>query len=171
MLRVREEGVYTKYCALYWPTLCHCALKQPCVCTQLCLTLSDHMDCSPSGILCPWNFPGKNTGACCYFLLQIFPTQGLNLCLLSCLHWQVGSLPLCHLKEDYYSHFTLRNLRPIQIGGFTQDTWTGIKEQDLNPEVLIISVTDKQKVIPQYLQESGSRICGYQNPMMLKCFI
>ena len=29
--------------------------------------------------LCPWHFPGKNTGVGCYFLLQgIFPTQGSN---------------------------------------------------------------------------------------------
>ena len=33
----------------------------------------------------------------CNFLLQgIFLTQGLNLHLLHLLHWQVGSLPLCH---------------------------------------------------------------------------
>ena len=36
-------------------------------------------------LLCPWNFPGKNTGVSCYFLLQgIFPTQGWNLGLLHC---------------------------------------------------------------------------------------
>ena len=30
-------------------------------------------------LLCPWNFPGKNTGVGCYFLLQgIFQTQGSN---------------------------------------------------------------------------------------------
>ena len=30
-------------------------------------------------ILCPWDFPGKNTGVGCHFLLQeIFLTQGLN---------------------------------------------------------------------------------------------
>ena len=46
-------------------------------------------------LLCPWNFPGKNTTASCHFLLQgIFPTQGSNLCLLCLLHQQVGSLPL-----------------------------------------------------------------------------
>ena len=29
--------------------------------------------------LCPWDFPGKNTGVDCHFLLQgIFPTQGSN---------------------------------------------------------------------------------------------
>ena len=44
---------------------------------------------------CPWNFPGKNTGADCHFLLQgISLTQGLNPCLLRLLHWQAGSLPL-----------------------------------------------------------------------------
>ena len=41
---------------------------------------------SPPG--CPWNFPGKNTGVGCHFLLQgIFLTQGSNplfLCLLHC---------------------------------------------------------------------------------------
>ena len=31
-------------------------------------------------LLCPWNFPGQNTGVDCHFLLQgIFPPQGLNL--------------------------------------------------------------------------------------------
>ena len=40
-------------------------------------TLCDPMDCSPARLLCPWNFPGKNTGGGCHFLLQgIFPTQG-----------------------------------------------------------------------------------------------
>ena len=38
----------------------------------------------PARLLCPWDFPGKNTGAGCHFLLQgIFPTQGLNPRLLS----------------------------------------------------------------------------------------
>ena len=30
----------------------------------------------PARLLCPWNFPGKNTGVGCHFLCQgIFPTQ------------------------------------------------------------------------------------------------
>ena len=49
----------------------------------------------PVGQLCPWNFPGKNTGVGCRFLLQgIFPTQGSNLLILNLLYWQVDSLPL-----------------------------------------------------------------------------
>ena len=53
------------------------------------------MDCILPGPLCSWDFPGKNTGVGSHFLPQgIFLTQGSNPHLL---HWQVGSLPLCHL--------------------------------------------------------------------------
>ena len=38
---------------------------------------------------CLWDFPGKNTGVGCHFLLQgIFPTRGSNLGFL---YWQVDS--------------------------------------------------------------------------------
>ena len=41
--------------------------------------LCNPMDCSSAGS-CPWDFPGKNTGAGGHALLQgISPTQGLNL--------------------------------------------------------------------------------------------
>ena len=37
----------------------------------------------PTGLLCPWDFPGKITGVGCHFLLQgIFPVLGSNLLLL-----------------------------------------------------------------------------------------
>ena len=53
-----------------------------------------------SSLLCPWKFPGKNTGAGCHFLCQsIFLTQGSNLYLFSLLHWQADSLPLHHLRN------------------------------------------------------------------------
>ena len=39
----------------------------------------------PARLLCPWDFPGKNAGVGCYFLLQgIFPTQGSNPGLPHC---------------------------------------------------------------------------------------
>ena len=45
----------------------------------------------PTKLLCPWSFPGKNTGVGCHALLQeIFPTQGSNLGLLHC---KTDSLP------------------------------------------------------------------------------
>ena len=55
--------------------------------------------------LCPWTSPGKNTGVAFHFLFQgIFPTQGLKLNLLHLLHWQVGSLPLCHLGSLFQGY-------------------------------------------------------------------
>ena len=52
-------------------------------------SLCDPLDCSPPRLLCPWDFPGKNTGVGCHALLQ-----GSRLRLLRLLHWQVDSLPL-----------------------------------------------------------------------------
>ena len=49
----------------------------------------------PTRLLCQWDFPGKNTGLGCHFLLQrIFPNQASNLHLLYLLHWQADSLLL-----------------------------------------------------------------------------
>ena len=46
-------------------------------------------------LLCPWDFPSRNTGVGCHGLLQgVFLTQGSNLCLSGLLHWQAGSLPV-----------------------------------------------------------------------------
>ena len=47
-----------------------------------CLTLAT-LTLEPIMFHCPWDFPGKNTGVGCHFLLQgIFPTQELNPSLL-----------------------------------------------------------------------------------------
>ena len=41
----------------------------------------------PTRLRGPWDFPGKNTGVGCHFLLPgIFPTQGSNPGLLHCRH-------------------------------------------------------------------------------------
>ena len=65
----------------------------------------------PVRLLCPWDFPDKNTGVGCHFLLQgIFLTQRSNLHLL---HWQADFLPLHHLGSpnaingnvNWYSHY------------------------------------------------------------------
>ena len=60
---------------------------------QSCLTLCTPVDCNPlvsvHGIL------QVRILACCHALLQgIFPTQGMNPCLLYLLHWQAGYSPL-----------------------------------------------------------------------------
>ena len=67
-----------------------------CLVTKLCPTLLQPHGLSPARLLCPWDFPGKNTGVGYHFLLhRIFSTQELNSCPL---HWQEDSLSPC-LKE------------------------------------------------------------------------
>ena len=69
----------------------------------------------------PWDFPGKNTGVSCYFLLQgIFLTQESNPHLLCLLHWEAVSLPPHHLgspENQEMTHFqegdTIK--RPLDI--------------------------------------------------------
>ena len=62
-----------------------------------CSVMSDSLQphgLLPSRLLCPWDFPGKNTAVGCHFLLQgIFPTQGSN-----------PGLPYCSYSVDikYY---------------------------------------------------------------------
>ena len=46
-------------------------------------------------LLCLLDLPGKKTGVCCHALLQgIFPTWGLNLCLLCLPYRQAGAFTL-----------------------------------------------------------------------------
>ena len=60
-----------------------------------CSAMSDSLrpyGLQPSRLLCPWDFPGKNTGVSSHSLFQgIFQTQGSNLGLLH--HRQEDSLP------------------------------------------------------------------------------
>ena len=60
------------------------------------------------------DFPGKNTGMGCYFLLWgIFLTQGLNPHLL---HWQVDSSPLNHRGSP--------TINSVQFSSVTQSCLT-----------------------------------------------
>ena len=71
-------------------------------------------------LLCPWDFPGKNTGVGCHFLLKgIFLTQGSNPRLLFdwqiLYHWILGSL------EDI--HHQAKTLQNTHIHS-NNDPWT-----------------------------------------------
>ena len=69
---------------------------------QSCPTLWDPMDCL-----------GKKTGVGCYFLLQgIFPTQGLNPCLLHLLHYRQILCPLSHQRSPSIRVSTRVSLSP-----------------------------------------------------------
>ena len=79
--------------------ICVCVCVCVCVCSVVSYSLS--LWIIATMLLCPWNFPGKNTGVGGNFLLQgIFPTQRLNPGLFHLLQWQVDSLPLHHLPNQ-----------------------------------------------------------------------
>ena len=68
-----------------------CLRPGPCV--FICMSDSQRPGgLQPTRLFCPWNFPGKNTGVGCHFiLLGIFQTQGPHLHLLHLLYWQADS--------------------------------------------------------------------------------
>ena len=51
---------------------------------QSCPTLCDPIDGSPPGSPCPWDSPGKNTGAGCHFLLQCMKVKSESKVVQSC---------------------------------------------------------------------------------------
>ena len=64
------------------------------------MTLCDPLCYKPTRFFCPWDFPGRDDGVGCHFLLQgIFQTQGSKPSLLHLLHWQTDSLLLSHLSS------------------------------------------------------------------------
>ena len=88
----------------------------------------------PATLLCPWNFPGKNTGVSCNFLLQrIFPTHGSNLhllCLLHCgffttsttweaLHWTPPVV--IHGQRSFYLQMTDKQVYPSKPTALAPD--------------------------------------------------
>ena len=100
VLTLECKGIVYLRRPLFLCILCCC-----CLVAQLSSNLLWLHGLWPTRLLCPWNFPGKNTRMGCHFLLQgIFLTQGLNLYLL---HWPVESLPLSHQGSLYgYSVYT-----------------------------------------------------------------
>ena len=61
----------------------------------------------------PMEFPGKNTGVGCHFLLQgIFLNHRSNLGLLCLLHWLANSLPLALLHILYIAVYICQSQSP-----------------------------------------------------------
>ena len=67
----------------------------------------------PTGLPCPWNSPGKNTGVGSYSLLQgIFLTQGSNLSLLNCMQILYHLSHPGSLDSSEYMSILLSQLSP-----------------------------------------------------------
>ena len=91
----------------YW--CCSC-----CLVAKSCLILLPRHGLQPSRLLYPQDFPGKNTGMSCHFLLHgVFPTLSLNLHLLHCrwIHWvTTEALLFPELNIGLLSHFRLNKI-------------------------------------------------------------
>ena len=98
--------------------LYHCTWEAPWCLLLLLLSCFSHVWLCVTLWAAAWNVPlsmgfsRKNTSVGCHVLFQrIFPTQKVNPCLLSLLHWEVGSLPLEPLGSPlvvYDIYFTLK---------------------------------------------------------------
>ena len=87
---------------------------------QLCLTLWNPMDCSPSGTSLHGDSPGLNTGVDSLSLLQgLFPTQVSNLGLPHCR--QI----LYHLSHQESPSILERVAYPFSRGSSRPRNWTG----------------------------------------------
>ena len=74
-----------------WVCVCECSVVSESFVTLWAVACQDPLS---------MDFPGKDIGVGCHFLLQgIFPTQGSNPCLLCLLHWQASSLLLTPPKK------------------------------------------------------------------------
>ena len=104
----------------------------------------------PTRILCPWDFPGKNTGVGCHFLLQgLFPTQGLNQGHLS----HKGSKR--SLSTEIWgcfprTHSSLWSLTDLGLNvdfPYFSDVWTRASHCDIN---------EHTRQVCHYLRSCGS---------------
>ena len=64
-----------------------------CLVAKSCLTLLRPHGLEPATFLCPWNFPGKNTGVGSHFLPRDIADPGTEPASPA---WQPDSLPLSH---------------------------------------------------------------------------
>ena len=72
----------------------------------------------PIRLLCPWHFPGENTGVGCHYLLQgIFPTQGSNPSLL-----RADALPSEPAHCEFPRQNTKKRARVLLSGKMIEET-------------------------------------------------
>ena len=107
---------------------CFCSVGKPCL-----ILLWPH-GLYPARRLCSRDFPGKESGVCCHFLLQgIFLTQGLNPCLQ---HWLGDSLPWSHLGSPC-EKVGLWKTKPIVLMRKKQWAVLEVRSHNFHPPYLL----------------------------------
>ena len=74
----------------------------------------------PARFLCPWDFPGKDTGVCDFLLQGIFLTQGLNPGLL---HHRQILYQLSYTHTHTHTHTHIKCNVDIVVG---EDSWESL---------------------------------------------
>ena len=90
---------------------------------------------------CP-NFPGKNTGVGCHFLLQVLPNPGIKPHLLHLLYWQVDYWLLSPLGNprglvdvNNYVQMDNNNILLYSTGNYIQYSVINHKEYEKNTHI------------------------------------
>ena len=126
---------------------CYSTLFVVVLVVKSCWTLQPHR-LQPARLLCSWDFPGKNTGVVCHFLLQgIFLTQGSNPCLLLC---QADSFALSHQGSP------VPCLLLIKFRSITKKMWLLGRRHKKRPEADLKRSEDQDF--------KGCRSCSYGEP-------
>ena len=115
---------------------------------QSCLTLLRPYGLQPTRFLCPWNFPGKNTGVGCYSPPRgIFPTQGLNHIL--CVSCIAGGFFTTESRKPYIYRHTHTH---THTQADTQITHTHIHIDQTHTQTDTDTYTYTQRHIHMYTQ-------------------
>ena len=110
--RIKEEAIYIIIAdSLYYMSETHNIVKQLC-CAVLCLVVPDSPwppGRQPTRLPCPWDSPGKNTGAGCHFLLQCIKVKSesevshVRLLTTPCTAAYQAPLSMGFSRQEYWS--------------------------------------------------------------------
>ena len=108
----------------------------------------------PASLLCPWDFPGKNTRVGCHFLLQgIFLTQGSNLGLLLCRQILYNLSHQGRLLSTIHMTYVQCGTMELQSSLFS--SWWGRAriQEGCSPEIGSSCILNDQKVFTKQIKE------------------
>ena len=115
-----------------------------CLVTKSCLTLLRPHELKPVRLLCPWDFPGKNTWVGCHFLLRGIspPRDQTHIPCVSCIgrrilyHWASKEAYIIHERKVkvkllsrvwlFATPWTVAYQAPPSMGFSRQEYWSGL---------------------------------------------
>ena len=89
--------------------------------SQSCLTLCDPVDHSPAGSSVHGTLQARTLERVAISSSRDLPDPGLEPASLCLLPWQVGSVPLCHLRNRKYGEVIIIYVQVLNCGGQCPD--------------------------------------------------